>query len=346
MGINSEIKLSVIVPTHGRVGLFKETLESLLSQTSKEFEVIVTDDSSSAAERTEIKDLVDDAKKKNLEIVYIFTEKNLRQAKNTNQGLKLAKGRYLRILHSDDLLSPVCIETEIDLFESNPNIDILFHAAMDFSEKQFLAFSCTTYCDYRMYDTWSLLSAFIFTNTIQPSCLCFRRSLYERCGGMDETYDFLCDWELFYRFLMDSAKNKKSLISVPSGYVAWRIHYESTSGKMFVTHFLEHERFCVKLKNDYLEKKFFDDEVYLKRNLLNALIYRNKRLLVDYFKQPFSIKMSNLLKIIILIFSRPSCMVLFLLNVIFRPYLIIKEIFNILITMKNRLCERLSMLLV
>ena len=107
------IKMSIVVPVHGRISLFIDTMNSLEKQTSKDFEIIVTDDSSDENERNEVKKIVNEFKRDDIPVNYMFTEPNLGQSKNTNQGLKEAKGKYIRILHSDDLIRKDCIEKGI-----------------------------------------------------------------------------------------------------------------------------------------------------------------------------------------------------------------------------------------
>ena len=108
-------RVSVVVPTHGRVDLFRQTLESIESQTSDEFELVVTDDSAEQADRQQISDAVQRYREKTGRAAqYVFTSPKLGQAANTNQGLKAAGGEWLRILHSDDLVRPGCFQWEIE----------------------------------------------------------------------------------------------------------------------------------------------------------------------------------------------------------------------------------------
>ena len=94
----SIIKMSVVIPTHGRVDLFKDTLHSLYLQTCKDFEVIISDDSPVEEDREKIKNIIASYQKEGMIIKYIFTKVNLLQAPNTNQGLNIAKGLYIILI--------------------------------------------------------------------------------------------------------------------------------------------------------------------------------------------------------------------------------------------------------
>lgn len=118
---DASIPLSVVVPTHGRVDLFRSTLDSLRRQLTDFFELIVTDDSREAGDRESISDAVSAyASATGRAARYVFTTPGLGQAGNTNQGLRAARGDLLRILHSDDVLHPASRAWEIDQFPLLP----------------------------------------------------------------------------------------------------------------------------------------------------------------------------------------------------------------------------------
>ena len=278
--MEKHIKMSVVVPTHGRVDLFKKTLESLIKQTTDEFEVIVTDDSSLKKEQDEIKALVEAALQKGLNVKYIFTEPNLRQAKNTNQGLRNTKGEYIRILHSDDLLAPKCIETEIKAFEEYKDYDFLSHFAILFKEK--IKFNSNIKIrPYNIYECW--LKKNIFVSTVLPTTLAFRRCIYDEIGGMDESYDFLCDWDFYFRILLNAYKKGRNSIDISKGLVGWRVHNNSTTGTMALVCFNEHIRFINNIIKIY-KKYHILSRKELRQALRASSEYRYERVINDYKK--------------------------------------------------------------
>ena len=278
-----EIKMSVIVPTHGRVDLFKETLASLIKQTSKEFEVIVTDDSDKLEDQNAIKRLIDAAisESHDLRIKYIFTKSNLLQAKNTNQGLENATGKYLRILHSDDLIAPECIEKEIEAFETHPECYFLNHSAVKFTTTPEFYSNCEVK-KFNIFNCW--ISGAIFTGCLLPTTLAFRKEVYNSIGGMKEDYKFLCDWEFFSRLILNeyfSGRNEAMYIT--GQLVGWRQHENSITSTMALTHFEEHKDFIENLAAKYKSYKILSQKDL--KNAINAAVdYRYNRLLNDYKK--------------------------------------------------------------
>lgn len=260
------IKMSVIVPTHGRVELFKETLKSLECQTTNDFEIIVTDDSNFEYERDEIKILIKNFKRKNINIKYVFTKANLYQAKNTNQGLKFANGKYIRILHSDDIIANNCIEEEIKLFEKYNDIDIFYSHKINFINTEDIIFD-NKYIKLNIISPKIWLQSTIFTNTIIPSCICFRKSLLNKVVGLYENYNFLCDWKLFFDLLIISYKEDKKIGCIQSQFIGWRVHNNNISSNLIFEHFLEHKDFIKNVQKIYKELNIINNKELLDNNI-------------------------------------------------------------------------------
>ena len=108
-------KISIVIPYHGRLSLFKETLESLRKQSFKDFEVVISDDTD---DTENIKMLIDSYS--DLHIKYVKSSINLGAISNTLQGINNASNNFIHILHTDDILSPNCIQLEQELINKYP----------------------------------------------------------------------------------------------------------------------------------------------------------------------------------------------------------------------------------
>ena len=151
-------------------------------------------------ERNKIKEAISNFKNKDINIKYIFTEPNLYQAKNTNQGLKSAVGKYIRILHSDDIISNDCIEKEIDFFEKNDDIDILYHNFIEFINIKDIIFKNKRETKIEFINSKLWLNESIFTNTIIPSCLCFKKLCLKKLAVCMNIIDFYAIGKYFLIF--------------------------------------------------------------------------------------------------------------------------------------------------
>jgi len=108
------IKVSIIIPTYNREQYISQAIESALSQTLADIEVIVVDDGSTDNTREVIKPYKD-------RIEYIYTE-NGGPAHARNTGMKIAKGEYIAFLDSDDLYYPYKTELQANFLDKFSDI--------------------------------------------------------------------------------------------------------------------------------------------------------------------------------------------------------------------------------
>lgn len=232
-------ELSVVVPTHGRVDLFLATLESLRRQHTDAFELIVTDDSDRVSDQEAIRRAVDDyGRDTGRQAAYLFTRASLGQAANTNQGLRAAGGKLLRILHSDDLLHPHCLAWEIDRFRRDAPLALLFQDCIPFRQEAAIRWDSPPVV--RFVEPVDYFGKFLSFGTAIPSGMVFSRTAYEAVGGMRQDLLFLCDWDFFARLLLWCADHRQIVCSVTAGLCAWRMHDESTSSSRWRDHHVEH----------------------------------------------------------------------------------------------------------
>lgn len=99
-------RFSVIVPVYNRIDEVKDLLDSLLAQTSDDFEVIIVEDGSTAT----CEKVVAEAKAKGLDVKYHFKDNEGRSIAR-NYGLKHATGDYFIFFDSDCVIPPGYFET-------------------------------------------------------------------------------------------------------------------------------------------------------------------------------------------------------------------------------------------
>jgi glycosyltransferase involved in cell wall biosynthesis len=90
---------SIIIPTYNRAEELKRSLESVLSQTFTDFEVIVVDDGSTDNTSATVRSF------KDMRVHYIYHQNSERSA-TRNTGMKAAEGNYICFLDSDDTYLP------------------------------------------------------------------------------------------------------------------------------------------------------------------------------------------------------------------------------------------------
>lgn len=94
-----EVKVSVIIPVYNAEKYIQECIQSLLNQTIKECEFIFIDDGSTDKSR----EMIEYYQKKDKRIIFV-SQKNQGVSVARNQGLKLARGKYIGFVDADDYI--------------------------------------------------------------------------------------------------------------------------------------------------------------------------------------------------------------------------------------------------
>ncbi|GAA0241172.1 glycosyltransferase family 2 protein [Haladaptatus pallidirubidus] len=99
--------VSVIVPTYNRAHSLPRTVESVLSQTLEDLELIIVDDAS-ADNTAEVVASYDDDR-----IRFFKHEENQGASAARNTGIEHAEGKYMAFLDSDDVWLPTKLEKQV-----------------------------------------------------------------------------------------------------------------------------------------------------------------------------------------------------------------------------------------
>lgn len=119
--------VSIITPTYNCASYIAETIDSVLSQTYGNWEMIIVDDCST----DNTKDVV--SKYSDHRIKYYCLERNSGAAAARNKALSLAKGQWVAFLDSDDLWLPTKLERQLDFMMRN-EISFSYHRYSEISE--------------------------------------------------------------------------------------------------------------------------------------------------------------------------------------------------------------------
>ena len=118
------MKISVCIPAYKNAAFLKRCLDALVSQTFKDFEVVLSDDSpdESVAE-------IAVAYKDRLQINYLKNNPAKGTPANWNYAMQQAKGQYIKLMHDDDwFASNNALQQYYNCLQANPQIDFCFAA--------------------------------------------------------------------------------------------------------------------------------------------------------------------------------------------------------------------------
>lgn len=218
-------KISVVIPSYNHRHFIEKAVDSVLSQSERDLELIIIDDGSTDDSLSYLRQISDSR-------VKLVEQKNSGAHNAINRGLELAQGEYLAILNSDDIFHPdrlkLCIQalerdnadlvaTWIEVIDSDGKPLGVKEAwrnmlpwAVPEVEKSFSAID-----DFALN---LIVSNFVSTT----SNILFTRKLYKEIGGM-RNLRFAHDWDFMFR-----ATEVSKCIVLPEALMQYRIHGNNT----------------------------------------------------------------------------------------------------------------------
>lgn len=118
--------VTVIISSYNSANLIIETLDSVLIQTWKDLELIITDDCSTDNTVGLCQTWLKKNKGRFVNSHLVISEKNTGVSANANRGLRVAKGEWIKFLGADDTLKANCIADNMEFVTGNPGIKVLF----------------------------------------------------------------------------------------------------------------------------------------------------------------------------------------------------------------------------
>lgn len=113
---------TLIIPSYNRADIIAETLDSIISQTYVNWECLIVDDGSTDDTETLIKKYTES------DIRFSFYNRPFSMLKGANScrnfGFQKAKGKYVKFLDSDDLLTPDCLAKQVAVLEGNDALKV------------------------------------------------------------------------------------------------------------------------------------------------------------------------------------------------------------------------------
>jgi glycosyltransferase involved in cell wall biosynthesis len=192
--MNTYPKISVVVPSFNQAKFLELTLLSIIEQDYPEFELIVIDGGS----KDESPDIIH---KYQQHMKFWCSEPDGGHSQGLIKGFSHATGEILCFLNSDDLFEPGVLREVGEYFSQHPDVDIVF--------------GDTTWIDAKgnalrrhKEIPFNRFIWFYTYNYIPGMSAFWRRSIYDRVGGISTTYRLAFDTDLWIRFSDAHAKFK------------------------------------------------------------------------------------------------------------------------------------------
>lgn len=122
--------ISVIIPVYNCDRYLSEAIKSVLNQTYKPLEIIIVDDGSTDKSAEIAKSFGD--------VIRYEFQSNSGLGATRNKGVELAKGDYLTFLDADDLWTENKLQLQIEAFNHNATLDMVFGNVQQFISPELL----------------------------------------------------------------------------------------------------------------------------------------------------------------------------------------------------------------
>jgi glycosyltransferase involved in cell wall biosynthesis len=211
-------KVSVILPTYNRPEMLGAAIDSVLSQTMQNFEIVVVNDAG-----VEVESVVSQ-KNTSGRITYVRHAQNRGLAAARNTGIKLAKGAHIAYLDDDDLYYPDHLQTLIHCLEHN-DCAVAYTDAQRAHQTQKDGRCVVTHKDVP-YSVDFNHDRILVGNFIPVLCVMHARGCLDEAGLFDESLTSHEDWDLWIRL---SRKNRFGHIRKTTCEFSWRTDGSSMS---------------------------------------------------------------------------------------------------------------------
>jgi glycosyltransferase involved in cell wall biosynthesis len=189
-------KISVCIPTYNRAALLKGCLNSLVRQTYRDIEIIVSDNCSTDATAAVVADCPDPR------LRYYRNDSNIGPYPNLNRLLELAQGEYVCILHDDDVYAQDFLEREAGMLDAHPRVVMVHCAVREVDEHGDRRQVVRAYPTTRTLDGRQEFVRYLQGHNVCCSSVMARRTAYQDAGPFDARYltaDFLMWMKLALR---------------------------------------------------------------------------------------------------------------------------------------------------
>lgn len=272
--------VSILIPTFQGEEFLEETLNSAISQTYPNLEIIVSDDHSTDATLS-IAKIFQDKSPFKFEIIH---HPGSGMVDNWNYCIEQANGEYIKFLFQDDLLTPECVLEMVRLAQQDEEIGLVFSPRDVFLSGD----TQSEQLDYKIYEDaknlhifWSHLkpvqSGFDLLNDPkflddpinkigEPSTVLIKKEVFQKIGNFDSSFAQLVDLEMWLRIMVHY-----KIGFVNQTLSSFRVHLKQQSLKNNLSgqSFYEHRKFTQKLLmsdayrllSEELKNKIYDKRI-------------------------------------------------------------------------------------
>lgn len=217
--------VSILIPLYNHEAYIVECLNALKNQTYQHFEIIIINDGSTDNSDMIVKHWI--SQNPSITIHYSF-QKNHGITKTLNTMVNQAKGNFIAVCASDDVLTPDSLETRIRFLKDHPQYDAVIGDAIVIGSHSELihksAMKSLFFANYKRLKN-NIVEELVLNWSVAGPTFLTKRELYDQIGLYDESLA-IEDREFYLRIL-----SLDKLAFVPKPVAKYRIHTSNISRK-------------------------------------------------------------------------------------------------------------------
>jgi len=213
------MKVSVIIPNYNNACFLPECLDSVLSQTYQNFEIIIIDDGSQDGSH-EILINYQSLHPEKIRYYWHPERKNKGVSSTLNLAIEKSTGEYIARIDSDDIWYPEKLQQQVPILDNHPEIDIVYSCSefIDRSGKELPGLE-----GKNITNSENPLASMLISFVTPQNTVVFRRKVFDQVGLFDESLIY-SDWDLMVRIF---SHYKAFFIDKP--LAKYRIHDQTLS---------------------------------------------------------------------------------------------------------------------
>ena len=202
---DSKLTIGIVTPSYNQGGFVERTIRSVLDQEYRNLQYAVVDGGSEDG-------TLEILRRYEADFAYFKSGPDGGQSEALVDGFSHIEGDVMAYLNSDDILMPGSLEFVGNFFRRYPEVDVIYgHRVMiDEFDREVGRWILPRHNEH-VLRRWDF---------IPQETMFWRRSLYERVGGINTSFHYAMDWDLILRFMDAGASFRR----VPYFLACFRMH--------------------------------------------------------------------------------------------------------------------------
>ncbi len=208
--MNNNPRITIVLPVYNGERYLSESIESILNQEFKDFELIIVDDHSGDGTG----EIIENYLAKDSRIRCCYNKKNEGLPYSINKGFYISNGEYLTWTSDDNIYHSDAIEKMVAYLDANPQCGLVY-ANMNLIDDSGNVIGVRTGGDCNIYK-----------NNCVGACFMYRRICKEYIGDYDENRFLVEDYDYWLRIA-----SKYDIKNIPEILYDYRFHNNSLTVK-------------------------------------------------------------------------------------------------------------------